>query len=160
MEFAEHVNSREVDDECLPRFHLVGGKPRYLFSTSPCPLEDRDQEFMDEIPRGLHKIKKYAQAFLTGASDDQIRHLVFSFCRKCDERPGLYFLKYSSLAVESIIEARFNAAEVKAVRSFLDTSSVNLQSWRGREIEDFLLQDLATFTICVKSLEGSDCCSS
>jgi hypothetical protein len=54
------------------------------------------------------------------------------------------------------MKARYNIESADEIRSLLQTPAANLQSWRGKEIEKFLLQDLAIATFRIKSLEGSD----
>jgi hypothetical protein len=54
------------------------------------------------------------------------------------------------------MKARYDIGAADEIRMLLQTPAANLQSWRGKEIEKFLLQDLATATFRVRPLEGPD----
>jgi hypothetical protein len=84
-----------------------------------------------------------------------MKHILFHFYRD-EKAPSYAYLAYLSLAVEALISARYEIGSADEIRSLLLTLAPNLQSWRGKEIEKFLLQDLASATFRIKSLVGSD----
>ncbi len=149
-QFAELAVFAE-NDEWLRRFNLIGGKPRLLFS----PTIDFDslvQRVGKEIPLGIEGLKNQVRLFEQNVFDDRMKHLVFNFYRDA-ENPSCCYLAYASLVVEVIMTARYEIETADQIRLLLQTPAPNLQSWRGREIEKFLLEDLATATFCIKSLE-------
>lgn len=67
-----------------------------------------------------------------------MKHIVFSMIR--DEKcPNVFYMAFSSLAVEAIVSARYQIQSVDEVRSLLQTPAPNLQSWRRKEREKSLL---------------------
>ena len=52
------------------------------------------------------------------------------------------------------MNARYQVGSADEIRALLQTPAPNLQSWRGKEIEKFLLQELATSKFCMRALEG------
>jgi hypothetical protein len=151
--FAKMINF-EDEDEWLRRFNLVGGKPRFLFSSSKT-LANLFARVEKDIPHNVNELKDQVRLFEQQVFDDRMKHIVFSLYRD-DEDPSHSFLTFSSLVVQAIMNARYNIKSADEIRSLLQTPAPNLQSWRGKEIEKFLLQDLATSTFRIKSLEGSD----
>jgi hypothetical protein len=151
--FAKMINF-EDEDEWLRRFNLVGGKPRFLFSLSKT-LANLFARVEKDIPHNVNELKDQVRLFEQQVFDDRMKHIVFSLYRD-DEDPSHSFLTFSSLVVQAIMNARYNIKSADEIRSLLQTPAPNLQSWRGKEIEKFLLQDLATSTFRIKSLEGSD----
>lgn len=108
-----------------------------------------------DIPHNVNELKDQVRLFEQDVFDDRMKHIMFNLYRD-DEDPSLSYLTYSSLVVEVIMNARYNIGSADEIRPLLQTPAANLQSWRGKEIEKFLLQDLATATFRIKSLEGSD----
>jgi len=137
-EFAESIHFKD-EEEWLRRFHLVGGKPRYLFSSS-ISFKSLRGNLENEIPQAK-------EGFHEG-----MKHLAFSIYRNV-KVPSLSCLTYSSLVAEAIVNSRFTIGSANEIRLLLKTPEPTLQSWRGKQIEKFLLQDLATATFSVKSLE-------
>jgi hypothetical protein len=144
----------EDEDEWLRRFNVVGGKPRFVFSSSQT-LANLFARVEKDIPHNVNELKDQVRLFEQDVFDDRMKHIVFNLYRD-DEDPSLSYLTYSSLVVEVIMNARYNIRSADEIRSLLQTPAANLQSWRGKEIEKFLLQDLAIATFRIKSLEGSD----
>lgn len=54
------------------------------------------------------------------------------------------------------MNVRFSIESANEIRSLLQTPAPNLQAWRGKELEKFLLQDLATSTFEMRVLEGDN----
>jgi hypothetical protein len=151
--FAENMNI-EDDDEWLRRFNLVGGKPRFLFSSS-IKFEELAQRVESDIPHNVNELKDQVRLFEQNVFDDRMKHIVFSLYRSYTI-PSLSFLSYASLIVEVTMKARYDIGAADEIRMLLQTPAANLQSWRGKEIEKILLQDLATATFRIKPLEGPD----
>lgn len=84
-----------------------------------------------------------------------MKHSVFHIYRN-ENAPSRSYLTYSSLAVETMMNSRYQVGCADTIRSLLQTPAPNLQSWRGNEIEKFLLQELATSEFCMKALEGKN----
>ncbi|GMF46378.1 unnamed protein product [Phytophthora lilii] len=78
---------------------------------------------------------------------------MFSLYRD-ENDPSVCYLAYSSLAVEAIMNARYEVSSADEICALLQTPAPNLQSWRGKEIEKFLVQELATSKFCMRALEG------
>jgi hypothetical protein len=108
-----------------------------------------------DIPYNVKELKDQVRLFEQDVFDDRMKCIVFNLYRD-DEDPRLSYLTYSSLLVEVIMNPRYKIGSADEIRSLLQTPAANFQSWRGKEIEKYLLQDLATATFCIKSLEGSD----
>ncbi|GMF37019.1 unnamed protein product [Phytophthora lilii] len=144
----------EDQDEWLRRFNLVGGKPRFLFSSSQT-LDDLVQRVKKDIPYNVDEVKEQVRLFEQDVFDDRMKHIVFYIYRN-ENVPSRSYLTYSSLAVEAIMNARYQVGSADEIRSLLQIPAPNSQSWRGKEIEKFLLQELATNEFCMKALEGSN----
>jgi len=149
-EFAERIKFGD-EEEWLRRFHLVGGKPRFLFSSSE-NFDNLRSRVETAIPQTFDKLQEQVEHFENNAIGDKMKHLVFSIYRNND-RPSISYLKCSSLVVEAIMNARFITGSANHIRTFLQTTVANLQSWRGILMEKSLLLGLATATFRVKSLE-------
>jgi hypothetical protein len=139
------------EDEWIWKFNLVGGKPRFVFSSYT--LDDLLVRVNKDIPHDFNALKLQVRLFEQNTFHHNMKHIVFSIYRD-EARPSLFCLTYSSLVVEATMEIRYKTESADKIRSLLQTPAANLQSWRGKEIEKFLLQDLATATFRVKSLEG------
>jgi DNA replication protein DnaC len=150
--FAKMINFEE--DEWLRRFNLVGGKPRFVFSSSQT-YDILVKEVENAVPHNVDDLRDQVKLFGEKVYDNRMKHILFHFYRD-EKAPSFAYLAYSSLAVEAMISARYKIGSADEIRSFLQTPAPNLQSWRGKEIEKFLLQDLASATFRIKSLEGSD----
>ena len=150
--YAKMINFEE--DEWLRRFNLVGGKPRFVFSSSQT-YDNLVKEVDDAVPRNVNDLRDQVKLFGGKVYDNRMKHILFHFYRD-EKAPSFAYLAYSSLAVEAMFSARYKIGSADEIRSFLQTPAPNLQSWRGKEIEKFLLQDLASATFRIKSLEGSD----
>jgi hypothetical protein len=142
------------EDEWMRRFNLVGGKPRFLFSSS-LTLVNLFDRVEGDIPHDLRGLEDQVQLYQQNVFDDRMKHIVFNIYRD-EEDPARSYLWFSSLVVEVIMNARYKIRSADAIRSLLKTPAANLQSWRGKEIEKFQLQDLATAILRVKPLEGPD----
>ncbi|ETI51756.1 hypothetical protein F442_05035 [Phytophthora nicotianae P10297] len=143
----------EDQDEWLRRFNLVGGKPRFLFSSSETS-DDLVQRVKEDIPHNLDELKDQVRLFQQKVFEDRMKHIVFHLYRN-ENAPSRAYLAYSSLTVEAIMNARYKVGSADEIRALLQTPAPNLQSWRGKEIEKFLLQELATSKFCMRALEGS-----
>jgi hypothetical protein len=151
--FAENI-SFDDEDEWLRRFNLVGGKPRFLFSSS-IKFEDLAERVEMDLPLNANEMKDQVRLFELNVFDDRMKHIVFSLYRSTTG-PSRSFLTYSSLIVEVMMKARYAIGTPDEIRMLLQIPATNSQSWRGRDIEKFLLQDVATAAFRIKSLEGPD----
>jgi len=151
--FAEIIQFKDKN-EWQRRFDLVGGKPRFLFSLST-QFNDLVTDVNRGIPQSLDQLKDQVQLFEQKVFDDRMQHIAFSIYRDEDE-PSLSYLTYSSSFVKGMMNARFNIGSAIEIRTLLHTPEPNLKSWRGKVIEKFLLEDLATATFRVKLIEEHD----
>ncbi|POM71106.1 Hypothetical protein PHPALM_12371 [Phytophthora palmivora] len=142
----------EDHDEWFRRFNLVGGKPRFVFPSlqtlssqtlSSETFDDLVQRVKEEIPHNLDELKNQVRLFQQKVFDDRMKHIVFHLYRN-ENAPSRAYLAYSSLVVEAIMNARYQVGSTDEIRALLQTPAPNLQSWRGKEIEKFPLQELAT----------------
>jgi len=137
--FAEIIQFKDKN-EWQRRFDLVGGKPRFLFSLST-QFNDLVTDVNRGIPQSLDQLKDQVQLFEQKVFDDRMQHIAFSIYRNKDE-PSLSYLTYSSLFVKGMMNARFNIGSAIEICTLLHTPEPDLQSWRGKVIEKFLLEHL------------------
>ncbi|KAF1780182.1 hypothetical protein GQ600_12150 [Phytophthora cactorum] len=136
-EFA-NVIELEDQDEWLQRFKL---------------FDDLQKDVEREIPQTLNELKDQVLLFERGVFDDRMKHLVFNLYRS-NESLSRFYLAFASLFVEATVDARYQTQSADQIRSLLQTPASNLQSWRGKQIEILLLQDLATKVFQTRVLEG------
>lgn len=147
--FAELL--RYKDDEWLPKFNLVGGVPRYLFSSS-YQYENLLHDVRKAIPPTVAELSELIWRFGIDGVDDQRKHMLFTLNRNNDS-PSRSYVDFSSLGVEVIMKSRYDIGLAHEIRSLLTIPASNMQSWQGQALERSLLQDLATTRFSVKSLE-------
>ncbi|GMF29734.1 unnamed protein product [Phytophthora fragariaefolia] len=152
QQFAD-VMGLEDQDEWLRRFNLVGGKPRFVFSSSQT-FDDLVEQVKETVPHNVDQLKDQVRLFEQKVFDDRMKHIAFHLYRN-ENAPSRAYLTYSSLAVEAIMSTRYQVRSADQIRSLLQTPASNLQSWRGKEIEKFMLQELATSKFCMRGLEGN-----
>jgi len=150
--FAETINYQD-EDEWLWRFNLIGGIPRYLFSSYP-EFDELVDHVEYDIPHDINELRDQVLLFNQHTFNDQVMHTVFSLYRR-DDTSSLSYWTYSSLVIEVIMNARFNIGSAIEILSLLQFPA-SLVLKRHREIQKFPPQDLATAIFCVKSLEGPD----
>ncbi|KAL8002397.1 hypothetical protein Plhal703r1_c15g0072091 [Plasmopara halstedii] len=150
--FADAIHLDD-QDEWIRKFRLVGGKPRLVFASSE-DFDDLLQRVKSDIPSNINELRNQVRHFEQKSFDGNMKHNVFNFYRD-ENAPSRSYLTYSSSAVEAIMRVRYQVQSADEIRGLLQTPALNLQSWRGKEIEKFLLQDLATSKFCMRALEGS-----
>jgi hypothetical protein len=104
------------------------------------------------IPQNVKDLKDQICLFEQREFDHRSKHILFSLYRD-EEEPGYYFWTFSSLVVEVLMNARYNIRSADELRSLF---TGYWPWWKGKKIEKFPMQDLATSTFRVKSLEGPD----
>jgi hypothetical protein len=141
-------------DEWYHRFNLVGGIPRLVFSTSLGNTFDALVQRVDAaVPRSVDELKYEILVFQQRGFNDHTKHIVYHMHR--DERwPSFSYLTYASLAVEALFSARLKIRAANEIQKLLQIPAQFFQSWRGREMDKFLLQDLATCKFRMRSLKG------
>jgi hypothetical protein len=150
------INRIGDQDDWYQKFNLVGGRPRFVFSSSAAKTFDElVRRVKADIPQTKSTLEEAVQLFQKEVFRDDMKHIPFLF-RRDPNTPSRPFLTYASVAVEAIVSARYNIQSAEQIRSLLKTPAPTLQSWRGKEMEKFLLQDLVTCEFCMKSLEGND----
>ena len=142
------------DKDWLAKFDLVGGKPRYLFSTE-YEFDALRDGVKKCIPSNLDDLKKQIKSFEQRVLEDEMKHLLYSLYRD-GTHPSIYFLMYSSLAIGVVMENQFHIHSVAEIRSWLRTSHADLQAWRGKEIEKYLLLDIAGKQFTMRPLEDKN----
>jgi len=145
--FAETINYQD-EDEWLWRFNLVGGIPRYLFSSSH-NFDVLVDQVKRDIPHNVDVLENQVEYFQQHVFNDQSKHTVFSLYQEDDNTSSLSYWTYSSLVVEVIMNAHFNIGSANEILSLLQFPAVQLQ-WRPKEIKKFPPQDLATAIVCAK----------
>ncbi|DBA02552.1 TPA: hypothetical protein N0F65_011024 [Lagenidium giganteum] len=102
--FADAIHV-EDQDEWIRRFNLVGGKPRFVFSSSQS-FDHLVKRVKEAIPHNVSELKDQVRLFELKVFDDRMKHIIFHVYR--DEiDPSESYLAYSSLAVEAIMNARY-----------------------------------------------------
>jgi hypothetical protein len=151
--FAEIRKCEDPEEQWENKFNLVGGKPRFIFSRDE--YEELHKRLEKAIPIDGNELECEVRNCCADVFSETMKHIAYSIYR--DELlPSSYCLIYSSVASETIMSARFITNTADTIRNLLQTPAANLQSWRGRDIEKFLLQDIATEMFRVKSLEGTN----
>ncbi len=150
--FAEIINFKD-NDEWLRRFNLVGGIPRFIFSSNPA-FNELVGKVENNIPRTVKELEDQVLYFQRHVFNDRVKHTVFHLYRKAAS-PSTRHFTYSSLVVEIIMNARFNIRSANEIYSVLQLPADWLML-RPKEIGKFSPKDLATAIFCVKSLEGPD----
>lgn len=150
--FAEKINYS--DDEWFPKFKLVGGKPRYLFSAK-YNLDLLVNDVNKCIPRTFEVLQKEINDVESKAFDEKMKHILYCLHRDVTH-PSMYFLMYASVIIEADMENSFNIQYVDKLRSLLMTSDQNLQSWRGKTMERVLLRDLMNREFIIRPLEDKN----
>ncbi|KAL8014387.1 hypothetical protein Plhal710r2_c034g0122991 [Plasmopara halstedii] len=150
--FADAVHLDD-QDKWIRKLRLVGGKPRLVFASSE-DFNDLLQRVKSDIPSDINELKNQVRQFEQKSFDGNMKHNVFNFYRD-ENAPSRSYLTFSSSVVEAIMRVRYQVQSADEIRGLLQTPALNLQSWRGKEIEKFLVQDLATSKFCMRALEGS-----
>ena len=82
-----------------------------------------------------------------------MKHIIYNIYRETSS-PSIFYVTYSSLVVEFTISNQYEIETAKDIQEILKIPTSSLQSWRGQQIEKFLLRDLANGTVCCKYLEN------
>ncbi|KAL8003857.1 hypothetical protein Plhal703r1_c11g0056751 [Plasmopara halstedii] len=150
--FADAIHLDD-QDEWIRKFRLVGGKSRLVFASSG-NFDHMLRRVKMDIPSDISELKNQVRQLEQENFDGNMKHIVFKLYRD-ENAPSFSYWTYSSSAVKAIMKVRYQIQSADAIRRLLQTPAPNLQWWRGKEIEKFLLQDLATSEFCMRALEGS-----
>jgi len=110
--FAEIIKF-DNKDEWRWRFNLVGGIPRYLFSSFPEFNELVDQVEKD-IPCNVNVLEYMVLYFQQCVFNDWVKHTVFHLYHKYASL-SLCYWTYSSLVIKVIMNARFNIGSANEI---------------------------------------------
>jgi hypothetical protein len=152
-ECMKYTQTLNLGGEYERRFNLVGGKPRYLFSQVQS-YEKLVSTVIEAIPNDTKALKSCINKVMNNALDDDMKHVLFSHIRSGDYADQS-FISFSSLTIEAKMLAKYNTQNVEDIRNLLMTSNKNLQTWRAKMMEQFLLQEITTEPFCIRSLDGN-----
>jgi hypothetical protein len=144
--------AHDFEDECSRRFNLIGGKPRYIFSASH-EYENFVTNVCQSIPKNTEELSDHIRNVIDDTFYHEMKHILYSIFRS-DRMVGESFVAFSSLTVEAMMLAQYNIQKADELRMFLKTSNKDLQTWRGKMMEQFLLLEVATKMFCMRPLEG------
>ncbi|KAK1929377.1 hypothetical protein P3T76_015129 [Phytophthora citrophthora] len=149
QEYADAVGLME--DEWFIRHSLVGGKSRQLFS-SKLTIDGLKNEVSKAIPDDFTKLETVVKGVENGKFSDMMKNTLFEMYRDVEE-PGQCFMRFASAFIESMVSATYHGEKNDNIKNLLKTSDPNLQAWRGRVCERFLLRDAAIREIRVRPLD-------
>lgn len=137
------------------KFNIVGGIPRSIFSEDSVEdlLIDVDTSIsndLDILKSNVDQISNYNQN-----SMQQVRapHILFHFFSLAPHT--LPSLIYASRIVDLKVNAKYHILEASRCKTLMMTSNPDLQSWRGKQIENFMLSRLVTCDIRLRLLNSS-----
>jgi len=104
-EFAE-VAKLKHDHEWFVRFRIVGGRPRFLFSSSP-DFDVLSDDMERDLPRSLNELKEQVQLLKEDVFHDRVKHTVYTLFRD-DAGPSHYIWDYATILIEVMIKEHFN----------------------------------------------------
>lgn len=83
-------------DEWLRTYNLVGGKPRFLFSSAVC-FDLLLKRVQAEVPHAPRTLEEQVLAITTNTFNKRMKHIAFSMYR-FENSPSMFYVAYSSLA--------------------------------------------------------------
>jgi hypothetical protein len=111
-----------LGDEYKRRFNLVGGNPRFLFSSGRSKCEALFADVLNAIPDDIKDLKSCIKQVKGDYLIDKGKNILF-FHTRCEDAVGISAITYSSWVVESMMMAKFKIKNVNDLRNFLKTSS-------------------------------------
>ncbi|GLE07722.1 hypothetical protein PINS_up018353 [Pythium insidiosum] len=80
-----------------------------------------------------------------------MEHILFHMWRSVSQHS--VYTSFASLRIQTMMYTRFQMTRVQEIRSLLMTPNADMQAWRGRVIEDHLLEGITTSKFEVRPLE-------
>ena len=134
------------------KYNLVGGIPRLILGN--VTLEVLYTNVESAIPNNMDHLKRtvnYVQVFNhVSMQESRAPHILLHFSSEFPYATPK--ILYASPLIEHKITGKFNVLSAAHVKTLLKTSSSDLQSWRGKQMEYFMLTALITEDLSLKLL--------
>jgi hypothetical protein len=149
MTFADTI--KRDKEECRLRFNLLGGKPRFIFAVEET-FETLESSVQGKIPKDSDELKSQIRRKDGKSSSRSFPHILYTLIRK-PEIPSMAYLSFASRHIELMVASCVKTLTNTEVRLLLQTPALSLQSWRGKEFEQLLLQDFPTSRFYIRPLQ-------